>query len=39
LEDGTRTMIFEGLNENGESLDSFIIDGVACPPHCGWPPY
>ena len=39
LEDGTRTVIFEGLNKDGESLDSFIVDGAPCPPQCGWPPF
>jgi hypothetical protein len=39
LEDGSRTIIVEGLNTNGDSLDSFIIDGEHCPPNCGWPPF
>jgi hypothetical protein len=38
-DDGTRTVIFEGLSANGESLNSFIIDGPSCPPSCGWPPF
>ncbi len=37
LEDGSRTIIFEGLAANGESLNSFIVDGPACPPCCELP--
>jgi hypothetical protein len=38
-EDGTRTLMFEGLNSKGESLDTFVSGLPDCPPNCGWPPF
>ncbi len=33
-DDGTRTVVFEGLNAKGESLNSFVSDLPTCPPDC-----
>lgn len=35
-EDGTRTVVFEGINAKGESLDSFVSNLPNCPPECTW---
>jgi hypothetical protein len=35
-DDGTRTVVFEGLNAKGESLNSFVSDLPTCPPACDW---
>jgi hypothetical protein len=35
-DDGTRTVVFEGLNAKGESLNSFVSDLPTCPPYCDW---
>ncbi len=35
-EDGTRTVVFEGLNAQGESLNSFVSELPTCPPMCNW---
>lgn len=37
-DDGTRTVVFEGLNAQGESLDSFVSELPTCPPECTWTP-
>ncbi len=34
LEDGTRSIIVEGLGPKGESLNTFVFDGPTCPPYC-----
>jgi hypothetical protein len=33
-DDGTRTVIFEGLDAKGESLNSFVCELPTCPPDC-----
>ena len=33
---GTRTLIFEGVNSKGESLESFVAGVPDCPPACNW---
>lgn len=35
-DDGTRTLIFEGVNSKGESLDTFVCQLPVCPPMCDW---
>jgi hypothetical protein len=35
-DDGTRTVVFEGLNAKGESLNSFVSELPTCPPYCEW---
>ncbi|MDZ7898727.1 MAG: hypothetical protein U5N85_12005 [Arcicella sp.] len=35
-DEGTRTIIFEGLNAKGESLNSFVCELPDCPPKCEW---
>lgn len=35
-DDGTRTVVFEGLNAKGESLNSFVSQLPTCPPYCSW---
>jgi hypothetical protein len=35
-DEGTRTVVFEGINAKGESLDSFIAGVPDCPPVCNW---
>ena len=35
-EDGTRDLIFEGVNSKGESLDTFVSNVPFCPPMCEW---
>jgi hypothetical protein len=35
-EDGTRTLVFEGMNNKGESLKSFVCELPNCPPECIW---
>ena len=35
-EDGTRDLIFEGINSKGESLQQFVSQVPPCPPACEW---
>jgi hypothetical protein len=35
-EDGTRNLIFEGVNSKGESLQQFVSEVPPCPPMCDW---
>ena len=35
-DEGTRTLLFEGINSKGESLDTFISGIPDCPPACSW---
>lgn len=35
-EDGTRNLIFEGVNSKGESLQQFVSQVPPCPPDCIW---
>ena len=35
-DDGTRTLMFEGINSKGESLDQFVCQLPVCPPDCNW---
>jgi len=35
-DEGTRTLMFEGINSKGESLDTFISGVPDCPPVCQW---
>jgi hypothetical protein len=35
-EDGTRTVVLEGLNAKGESLNAIVSELPTCPPMCDW---
>ena len=35
-DEGTRTLMFEGINSKGESLDKFVSQMPDCPPNCAW---
>lgn len=35
-DDGLRTIVFEGLNAQGESLNAFVSQLPVCPPDCNW---
>ena len=35
-DEGTRTLMFEGINNKGESLDKFVCQMPDCPPNCAW---
>lgn len=35
-DDGTRTLLFEGINSKGQSLNSFVCQLPVCPPVCAW---
>lgn len=35
-DEGTRTLMFEGINSKGESLDTFLYQMPDCPPNCKW---
>ena len=37
-DDGTRNLIFEGINNKGESLEQFVSQMPPCPPDCSWNP-
>lgn len=38
-DEGTRTLMLEGISNKGESLEKFICQVPPCPPSCGWPPF
>jgi hypothetical protein len=35
-DDGTRTLVFEGVNSQGQSLNTFVSQLPTCPPMCDW---
>lgn len=35
-DEGTRTLMFEGIDVTGKSLDTFVAELPTCPPVCEW---
>lgn len=35
-EDGTRTLVFEGVSKTGASLNTYVTGVPTCPPTCSW---
>ena len=35
-EEGTRTLVFEGVSKTGASLNTFVANVPDCPPTCTW---
>jgi hypothetical protein len=35
-DEGTRTLMLEGVNSKGQSLDTFVCQIPPCPPMCEW---
>lgn len=35
-EEGTRTLVFEGVSKTGASLNTFVANVPDCPPSCTW---
>ncbi len=35
-EEGTRTLVFEGVSKTGASLNTFVAKVPDCPPTCNW---